>query len=256
MPIYMAAAQYINKQQKRIKSMKKAIIIGATSGIGRELAKVLSAEGYVLGITGRRLHLLEQLQDELPNQAYIRSMDVTEKSAVGKLQKLIDEMRGVDLVVISAATGSIDMELPWEKEKITIETNVLGFAAAANVTFHHFQLRGSGHLVGISSIAGIRGGGGAPAYSASKAFVSNYLQGLRYIAGKRKLNITVTDIQPGFVDTAMARGDHVFWSAPTPKAAEQIYRAIRKKKKHAYITKRWRLIAWALKVMPDYFYRS
>ena len=236
--------------------MKKAIIIGATSGIGRELAKVLSADGYILGITGRRLHLLEQLKNELPNQSYIRSMDVSKESAVGDLQKLIDEMQGVDLVVISAATGSIDMELPWEKEKITIDTNVLGFTAAANVSFHHFRQQGSGHLVGISSIAGIRGGGGAPAYSASKAFVSNYLQGLRYIAEKRKLNIAVTDIQPGFVDTAMAQGDHVFWSASPQKAAAQIYKAIRKKKKHAYVTKRWRLIAWALKVMPDGFYNK
>ena len=236
--------------------MQKAIIIGATSGIGRELAKVLSADGYVVGITGRRLHLLEQLKDELSTQSFIKPMDISEESAVGDLQKLIDEMRGVDLVVISAATGSIDMELPWEKEKITIDTNVLGFAAAANVAFHHFQHRGSGHLVGISSIAGIRGGGGAPAYSASKAFVSNYLQGLRYIAEKRKLNITVTDIQPGFVDTAMARGNHVFWSASPQKAAEQIYWTIRKKKDHAYITKRWRLIAWALKVMPDGFYNK
>ncbi|MFH1966047.1 MAG: SDR family NAD(P)-dependent oxidoreductase [Acidobacteriota bacterium] len=236
--------------------MRKAIIIGATSGIGRALAQVLSANGYVVGITGRRLHLLEQLKDELPNQTYIRSMDVSQESAVGALQMLIDEMQGVDLVVLNAATGSIDMELLWEKEKITIETNVLGFAAAANVAFHHFQHRGSGHLVGISSVAGIRGGGGAPAYSASKAFVSNYLQGLRYISEKRKLNITVTDIQPGFVDTAMAQGDHVFWSALTQKAAAQIYRAIRKKKKHTYITKRWRIIAWALKVMPDGFYNK
>ena len=236
--------------------MKKAIIIGATSGIGRELAKVLSADGYIVGITGRRLHLLEQLKDELPNQASIKRMDISQNSAADDLKKLINEMQAVDLIVISAATGSIDLDLPWEKEKVTIESNVLGFASMANVAFHHFQQKGTGHLVGISSIAGIRGGGGAPAYSASKAFVSNYLQGLRYIIEKNKNNITVTDIQPGFVDTAMAQGDHVFWSAPTPKAAEQIYRAIRKKKKHAYITKRWRLIAWALKVMPDYFYRS
>jgi len=236
--------------------MKKAIIIGATSGIGRELAKVLSADGYIVGITGRRLHLLEQLKDELSNQASIKRMDISQKSAVDDLQKLINEMQGIDLAVISAGTGSIDLELPWKKEKETIKTNVLGFAAVANVAFHHFQQKGSGHLVGISSIAGIRGGGGAPAYSASKAFVSNYLQGLRYIIEKGKHNIVVTDIQPGFVDTAMAQGEGVFWSASPQKAAAQICKAIKKKKKHAYITKRWRLIAWALKVMPNGFYNK
>jgi short-subunit dehydrogenase len=252
----MAAAQQAGRQQKRIQSMKKAIIIGATSGIGRELAKVLSANGYAVGITGRRLLLLEQLQGELPNQSFIQQMDVTENRAPEDLRNLINEMRGMDLIVLNSATGSIDMQVPWEKEKVTIETNVLGFAALANVAFHHFQQTGSGHLAGVSSIAGIRGGGGAPAYSASKAFVSNYLQGLRYIVKKTGKNITVTDIQPGFVDTAMAQGDHVFWSAPAPKAAEQIYRAIKKKKKHAYITKRWRLIAWVLKVLPDSCYNK
>jgi short-subunit dehydrogenase len=242
-------------QKKRIESMKKAIIIGATSGIGRELAKALSAEGYIVGITGRRLHLLEELEAELPGKVYTRSFDVSGENSLDELRELIDEMGGVDLVVINAGRGRRDMSVPWENEKTTIETNVLGFTAMANAAFHHFSEKGSGHLVGISSIAGIRGGGGAPAYSASKAYVSNYLQGLRFISEKKKLNITVTDIQPGFVDTAMAQGDHVFWSAPAPKAAAQIFRAIRKKRKHAYITKRWRLIAWALKMLPDYFYR-
>ena len=235
--------------------MKKAVIIGATSGIGRELAKVLADDGYVVGITGRRLHLLEQLKDELSSQTFIKSMDVSNTSARNDLQKLIDEMQGVDLVVISAGTGSIDPELPWNREKETIETNVLGFTAMANVAYHHFQQKGTGHLVGISSIGAIRGGV-VPAYNASKAFVSNYLQGLRYIIAKSNNNIVVTDVQPGFVDTAMAQGEGLFWVASSQKAAAQIYWAIRKKKKHAYITKRWRLIAWALKVMPDVLYNK
>jgi len=235
--------------------MKKAVIIGATSGIGRELAKNLSADGYIIGITGRRLHLLEQLKDELSNQTFVKVMDISNENAISTLQNLINEMQGVDLVIISAGTGFIDPKLPWEKEKETIETNVLGFTAMANVTYHHFQKKGTGHLVGISSIAAIRGGD-APAYNASKAFVSNYLQGLRYIIGKSNNAIAVTDIQPGFIDTQMAQGDGLFWVASPQKAANQIFRAIKKKKKHAYITKRWRLIGWVLKVMPDFLYNK
>jgi len=235
--------------------MKKAVIIGATSGIGRELAKNLSADGYIIGITGRRLHLLEQLKDELSNQTFVKVMDISNENAISTLQNLINEMQGVDLVIISAGTGFIDPKLPWEKEKETIETNVLGFTAMANVTYHHFQKKGTGHLVGISSIAAIRGGD-APAYNASKAFVSNYLQGLRYIIGKSNNAIAVTDIQPGFIDTHMAQGDGLFWVASPQKAANQIFRAIKKKKKHAYITKRWRLIGWVLKVMPDFLYNK
>ena len=235
--------------------MRKAVIIGATSGIGRELAKILSVDGYIVGITGRRLHLLEKLKDELSNQTFIKQMDVSNERAISDLQNLIDEMQGIDLVIVGAGTGSIDPELPWEKEKETIGTNVSGFTAMANVAYHHFQQKGTGHLVGISSIAAIRGGG-SPAYNASKAFVSNYLQGLRYIIGKSDNAIVVTDIQPGFVDTPMAQGESLFWVATPQKAAAQIYGAIKKKKKHAYITKRWRLIGWALKVMPDILYNK
>ncbi len=235
--------------------MKKAIIIGATSGIGKELAKLLSIEGYSLGISGRRLHLLDELKTELSTHTYIQDMDVSDSNSIKGLQNLIAAMNGVDLIIISAGTGSVDPDLPWDKEKETIETNVLGFAAMANVAYHHFNQKGSGHLVGISSIAAIRGGD-APAYSASKAFVSNYLQSLRYVISKSKASITVTDIQPGFVDTAMAKAPNLFWVASPQKAAIQIYETIKKKKKHAYITKRWRLIAWALKLMPDFIYEK
>ncbi len=235
--------------------MKKAIIIGATSGIGKELAKLLSIEGYSLGISGRRLHLLEELKTEMSTHTYIQDMDVSDSNSIKGLQNLIAAMNGVDLIIISAGTGSVDPDLPWDKEKETIETNVLGFAAMANVAYHHFNQKGSGHLVGISSIAAIRGGD-APAYSASKAFVSNYLQSLRYVISKSKASITVTDIQPGFVDTAMAKAPNLFWVASPQKAAIQIYETIKKKKKHAYITKRWRLIAWALKLMPDFIYEK
>ncbi len=233
--------------------MKKVIIIGATSGIGRELAKILSSEGYAVGITGRRLHLLESLKDELSGQIYIQPLDVLDETAPIELNALIEEMKEVDLFVICAGTGSVDPKLPWEKEKETIDTNVTGFASMANIAYHYFLQRGRGHIVGISSISALRGGDN-PAYNASKAFVSNYMQGLRYCVVKKGMDITVTDIKPGFVDTAMAKGNGLFWVASPQKAAYQIYQAICKKKKHAYVTKRWRIIAWILKVMPDYIY--
>lgn len=115
---------------------------------------------------------------------------------------------------------------------------------------HYFFQQDHGHLVGISSIAALRGIPGAPIYSASKAFVSNYLEGLRAYAHNHKKNITVTTIEPGFVDTAMCKAESGFWCATPKKAAEQIY-AIEKKKTHAYITRRWRLVAWLFKILPD-----
>jgi short-subunit dehydrogenase len=170
------------------------------------------------------------------------------------LRELIDEMGDVELIAVCAGTGFVNPELTWEHERDTVAVNVLGFCAVVNVAMSHFMTRQSGHLVGISSVAALRGDGTAPAYSASKAFVSNYLEGIRQMASKRRLPIFVTDVQPGFVDTAMAKGDGLFWVATARKAAAQILDAIGHRRRHAYVTRRWRLVAWFLKVAPDWLY--
>lgn len=235
--------------------MKKAVIIGASSGIGRELARILSSQGYEVGLAARRVDLLTALARELPTRAFTAAIDVSRPAeAIPLLRNLVAEMKEVELFVISAGVGFINPELAWEKESETIDVNVTGFAAVANVACAHLEARGSGQIVGISSLAALRGGGDAPAYNASKAFMSNYLQGLRQRFGKLGLPIVVTDIQPGFVDTAMAQGDNLFWVAPPEVAARQIFEAIRVRRTHAYVTKRWRLIAWLLKCLPDSLY--
>jgi short-subunit dehydrogenase len=237
--------------------MKSAIVLGASSGIGRELAKLLSQKGYKVGLTARRHDLLASLQQELPHPSVIKKMDVSRASdAMYQLNELIKEMQGVELIIISAGIGTINPEFDWQKEADTIETNVVGFAAVANVAVRHFMQQGSGHLIGISSIAALRGSDASPAYYASKAFEANYLQGLRKKMAKLHLPITITDVQPGLVDTAMAQGEGLFWVAPAEKAAQQIYDAISKKKEHIYVTKRWRLIAWLIKGMPAYLYNK
>ena len=235
--------------------MHKAIIIGASSGIGRELAKVLAKNGYSLGLAGRRIDLLSSLQQEVAVSSFTKKIDVSQSSrAMHLFRELIHQMNGVDLVVISSGVGFINTDLEWEKERSAISVNVTGFAAMANVAIEHFIAQGSGHLVGISSIAALRGSEISPAYSASKAFVSNYLEGLRKKVIKSQLPITVTEVKPGFVDTAMAQGDGLFWVAPTEKAAQQIFRIIKSRKNHACVTKRWCAVAWLLKVLPDFIY--
>lgn len=236
--------------------MKKAIIVGASSGIGRELAAILSREGYAVGLAARRLHLLEDLKNELRGPVFVQAIDVSDiPASMGLLERLIEAMGGLDLMVVSAGTGFINPDLGWGEEKATIDVNVSGFAAMANVAFQHFKRIGRGHLVGITSIAALRGGWDAPAYNASKAFAANYLEGLRIKAARAGLPIVVTDIQPGFVDTDMARGEGLFWVAPPRKAAEQIVAAIRRKAARAYVTRRWRLVAWLLRLLPGFVYR-
>jgi short-subunit dehydrogenase len=146
--------------------------------------------------------------------------------------------------------------LDWLKEQHTLDVNVYGFCALAGLAYNYFAEQGHGHLVGISSIGALRGNPVAPAYNASKAFMSNYLEGLRKKAFKDKIQITITDIKPGFVDTDMAKGEGKFWVASPRSAAEQIFAAIRNKKAHAYITRRWCLIGWLLKLMPNWLYQK
>lgn len=235
---------------------KKAIIVGASSGIGRELAHLLARDGYHLGLVARRLELLHSLQAELGTRSIVRAIDISDPETVPTdLTALIAELDGVDLVIISAGIGYLNPELKDELELQTIATNVTGFTVIADTAYRHFQARGSGQLLAISSVAAIRGNAIAPAYNASKAYVSNYLEGLRLKATKDQLPIAVTEIQAGFVATAMAQGEGLFWVAPVSRAAAQIYHAIQHKRAHAYVTRRWRLIGWLLKILPGFLYR-
>lgn len=234
---------------------KKAVIVGGTSGIGKALAEVLIDNGYIVGLTGRRGDMLAEISQKHGNSVLCQSMDVDDpEKAAAQLENITTRLGGMDLIVISAGTGIINPELSWEHECKTIATNVNGFAAIATCAMRYFLKQGHGHLVGISSIAAIRGSSEAPAYNASKAFVANYLEGLHVKARKSGLPIFVTDIMPGFVDTAMAQGPGLFWVASPQKAALQIFTAIQKKKRHAYITSRWCLIAWIIRLLPDFLY--
>lgn len=237
--------------------MKKAIIVGASSGIGYELAKILAKDGYVVGLMARRNELLVRLQKEIPTKTIIRSVDVSQINDTQKaVESLTKEMDGVDLFVINAGTGFINPELEWEKEKETIDVNVAGFCALSNFAYKFFCQQNGGHLVGISSIGALRGNPFAPAYNASKAFMSNYLEGLQKKAAKENKHLAITDIQPGSVNTAMMKGDGHFWISSPQKAAQQIYEAIKKRKRHAYISKRWRLIGWLLKSLPRWLHEK
>jgi short-subunit dehydrogenase len=185
----------------------------------------------------------------------IKTVDVSRPElAMPLVRELIEELRDVELFVVSAGTGFNNAALAWKPERETIAVNVLGFASMVNVAVAHFEARGSGHLVGISSLAALRGIGAAPAYAASKAFVSNYMQGVRYRFKKLKLPVVVTDVQPGFVATRMAKAERQFWVASPETAARQIAAAIRRRKRRAYVTRRWRLVAWLMQLLPDAVY--
>lgn len=235
---------------------KKAIIIGASSGIGKALAHVLSGEGYEVGLVARRIDLLLELQKSLTTKSYVKQIDITQvDKAMISLKELAGDMGGYALIILNSGVGFTDVDYDWAKQKQQIDVNVYGFAAMAHVALEHFMQQGYGHMVGISSISGLRGEKYVFTYGATKAFDSILLEGIRSTVRSKMLPIYVTDIKPGFVDTDMTKGQEgMFWVAKPEIAAQQIYDAIKAKQCVAYVTKRWRLVAWFMKFAPDWLY--
>ena len=234
--------------------MPKAVIIGATSGIGRDLAIELHERGYSVGLTGRREKRLKSITTELGENAFFIPMDVTNfEASREQLQDLIKQLGGMDLIVLNAGIGNMKQKLEWQQEQLTIDVNVRGFVNLALDSYSFFERQGSGQIVGISSISALFGYGLAPAYTASKAFISNYMQGLRQKAHRSEGDITITDIRPGFVETEMTEDNNkMFWVASSPDASRQIANAIEAGKSRAYITGRWNIIAALIKLTPNW----
>jgi short-subunit dehydrogenase len=233
---------------------RKAIIIGASSGIGRELAVQLINLGYITAITGRRKELLDEIKCLYPESTLTFAFDISDSPNSLMMQSIVDMLGGLDLCIISAGTGEFNIKLEYETELQTLKTNINGFTEIADWCYNLFRKQGHGHLVAITSIAGLFGNALAPAYNASKAYQMIYIESLRKRSIKYKRKIIITDIRPGFVDTAMAKGEGLFWVAPVHKAAGQIMRGIRKKKSIVYITRRWSVIAFLIKILPRFIF--
>ena len=232
------------------------IIIGATSGIGRTLFEEYAAACNRIGIVSRRTHLLDELSQEHPDKTVTATADITKlNEAAQAIDILCSELKNIDLAIVCSGTGDINSTLDYTIERPTIDTNVTGWTFVIDTLYHVFEQQGYGHLVAITSAGGLRGEPMAPAYSATKAYQINYMEALRKKAYKSGSHIHVTDIRPGLVDTAMAKGNNLFWVMPVEKVANQIAAAIRKKKSKAYVTKRWHVLAIINKHLPFALYK-
>ncbi|KQS35840.1 SDR family NAD(P)-dependent oxidoreductase [Pedobacter sp. Leaf194] len=237
--------------------MKKAIIIGATSGIGRELAVRMSAANYKIGVTGKRQTLINELENLNSERIFGSCFDVNDDvNLIENLTELIERLGGFDILVYSAGYGEINEDLDSQIEQDTINTNVRSFTNVLTWTFAYFQKQGYGQIAAITSVAGLRGNDKSPAYSASKAYQINYLESLSRKSSKFKLGINILDIRPGYVDTSMAKGDNLFWVTPVRKAAKQIIEGIERKADVIYVSKRWRLFGWTSKILPRYLIKK
>ena len=232
------------------------VIIGATSGIGKALFVKYANANNRIGIVGRRTHLLDELSQQHPSKAIASKADVTNlkeiEQAINTLRK---EFGHFDLVIMCSGVGDINATLDYAIERPAINTNVVGWTFVIDRLYGIFEQQGYGHLVAITSAGGLRGEPAAPAYSATKAYQINYMEAIRKKAFRNGGRITVTDVRPGLVDTAMAKGEGLFWVMPVEKVASQIIAAISKKKSKVYVTKRWHILAIIYRNLPFYIFK-
>ncbi len=230
-------------------AIKKFIVIGASSGIGRALCAELIALGHVVGACARNRTALEEMKERFGERFHFRELDIREIETIpSRLMTLIKETGGMDVCILSASISRKNPDLAWSTEQDVIQTNVTGYAACAVFATNYFVGQDKGHLVGITSIAR-KFGFHNPAYNASKAFEDIYLQGLSLRYRKKGMRLTI--IRPGFVQTPMTEGNpRMFWVEQPETAARYIVKAIEKKKIIAYITPRWQVIEWLINLLP------
>ena len=233
---------------------KKIIIVGATSGLGKKLAELYGEEGCQLGLIGRRETLLKEIETKYPGQVKFKSADIKEADISTHINELIREMNGADIIIITASVVHFNTSLSPEPEINTILINVKGYVQVLNAAWHYFKQKGSGHIVGVTSIAAARGNKIVPAYHASKAFQSSYLESLRIKSKYEKNNIIVTELIPGYIDTGMGKGDRLFWVSSVEKAARLSKKAIAAKKARAFIPGKWGIVYRIQKFLPTFIY--
>ena len=232
--------------------MKRAIVIGASSGIGREVASLLLQQGWTVGVAARRTELLSTI-----GHVTVEQIDVTAEDATTRLRNLIEKLGGMDLFFYASGIGKQNRELTEDIELRTVETNALGFTRMIGEAYRYFANQGCGHIAAITSIAGTKGLGPAPSYSATKAMQNVYLQALEQQANARQLNIRFTDIRPGFVDTALLSGDFNYPMMLKPdRVAHEIVSAINARQHIRVIDWRYRLLTAIWRRIPRFIWRN
>ncbi len=236
-------------------STKRIIIIGATSGIGNEVARLYIKQGWRIGVAGRRLERLEELRAEAPDQIETIQLDVTCPDAPERLAELIRKVGGMDVFLLSSGVGSQNRALNPEIELATVQTNTVGFTRMVTAAYGYFKEHGGGQLAVISSIAGTKGLGAAPSYSATKRYQNTYIEALDQLARMEKLPIVFTDIRPGFVKTDLLKNDKYPMLMSPEYVARKIVKAIGRKKRRAVIDWKYAILVFFWKLIPGFIWR-
>lgn len=238
--------------------MKKAIVIGATSGIGRETAVRLVEEGWEVGVSGRRIEALESFREEYGERVHIKQMDVTQEDATARLDALIEEMGAPDLLLYVSGVGYQNRELDIDKEIRTVRTNCEGLvrilAHFIDYVRKHpdaYSAEHKAHIAVVTSVAGTAGLGTAPAYSATKRMQQTYISALAQLVRMEKIPVMFTDIRPGFVATDILNPDKKYPMLLTlQKAADEVMKAIRRKRRIYTFDWKFRILVFFWRLVP------
>ncbi|ATS05272.1 SDR family NAD(P)-dependent oxidoreductase [Porphyromonas gingivalis] len=229
---------------------KRIVVVGATSGIGLDVARLFISRGWFVGVAGRNTQMLDALKQENPSQVYTAVIDITHSDAPERLSHLIEEMSGMDVYFHSSGIGYNNPQLDETKELDTLRTNGEGFTRMIGAAYRYFRLRKKGQIVAISSVAATRGMGSAPAYSATKRFQMHYLQSIRQLATTDSLHLAVTEIRPGFVDTPLLRDGKYPMLMESKIVAQAIVKAVIRRKRLLTFDWRYRLLVAFWRMIP------
>ena len=242
----------------------RAIIVGASSGIGAALARQLAAQNCRVALVARREDELAALCDAInaDGDAEARAIyavhDVRDGEAAPALfQDLCRQLGGLDLLIYAAGVQPriAPNEYDWNKDAATVAVNLLGAIAWANEAAQRFAVAQTGTIVGIASVAGDRGRQGYPAYGASKAGLTTYLESLRNRVGR--LGVRVVTIKPGPVDTELTRGmDKLPLLISAEAAARQIIAAAERGMHTAYVPGVWRVLMTVIRAIPSAIFQK
>lgn len=236
--------------------MKRAIVIGASSGIGREVCKLLIADGWHVGIAARREDKLAEIKAASPQSVEMMRIDVTADDAPERLLALVKALGGVNLFVFCSGVGKQNAGLDRGVELSTVDVNVKGFTCMIDTIFNYMAENLGGDIAVISSIAGTKGLGVAPSYSATKAYQNTYVQALEQLANMRRLHIRFTDIRPGFVDTPLLAGGKYPMLMDKTVVVRKLLRAVKAHRHVRVIDWRYRILVFFWRLIPNFIWRK
>lgn len=228
--------------------------MGATSGIGFCTAERFLSEGYTVGVAGRRSDKLQYFTEKYPERCYSAEIDITEDDAAERLHTLIEATGGMDVYLHLSGIGTQNQALAPEIEINTAKTNSVGFTRMITAAYNYFVSAGGGHIAAVSSIAGTKGLGAAPAYSATKRYQNIYIDSLAQLSAIRKLPIKFTDIRPGFVDTPLLKQGAYPMLMKAEHVATRIYKAVTSRKRRITIDWRYKILVLIWKSIPEYIW--